>query len=80
MSTTALSTRHPRGVNPKGGELQYLPRVNRFKLPEYLEMAKVLDLLVNKQDPHLTSCPKNPGRLRNPGLYVKMNCNFAWIG
>ena len=45
MSTTALSTRHLRGINPKGGNLQQLPRENRFKLPEYLEMAEVNALI-----------------------------------
>ena len=61
MNTTALSTRHPRGVNPKGGELQYLPRVKRFKLPEYLEMAKVLDLFIDQQVQHLGQLSKKPG-------------------
>ena len=41
MSTTALSMRGPRGINPKGGKLQQLIRENRFKLSENLEMAEV---------------------------------------
>ena len=41
MSTTALSTRSPRGINPKVGRLQQLPRKIGFRLPEYLEMAEV---------------------------------------
>ena len=45
MSTTALSMRGPRGINPKGGTLQQLIRENRFKLSENLEMAGVNDLL-----------------------------------
>ena len=45
MSTTALSMRGPRGINPKGGTLQQLIRENRYMLPEYLEMAEVNDLL-----------------------------------
>ena len=45
MSTTALSTRRPRGINSKGRNLQQLIRENRFKLSENLEMAGVNDLL-----------------------------------
>ena len=45
MSTTALSTRHPRGINSKGGNLQQLPRKNGFKPPEYLELSEVNSLI-----------------------------------
>ena len=45
MSTTALSTRHPRGINSKGRNLQQSLRKNGFKLPEYLEMAEVNALI-----------------------------------
>ena len=45
MSTTALSTRHLRGINSKGGKLQHLPRKNGYKLPGYLEMAEVNALI-----------------------------------
>ena len=31
----------PRGINPKGRNLQHLSRESRFKLPEYLGMAEV---------------------------------------
>ena len=40
MNTTALSTRRPRRVNPKGGTLQQSSLDNRCKLPERLEMAE----------------------------------------
>ena len=45
MSTTALSTRLPRGINPKGGKMQQMPRRDGFKLPEYLEMVEVNTLI-----------------------------------
>ena len=45
MSTTALSTRRPRGINRKGGKMQRLPRENGYKLPEYPEMAEVNTLI-----------------------------------
>ena len=51
MSTTALSTRRPRGINSKGGKLQQLPRENGYKLPEYLEMAEVSALIVAAPNP-----------------------------
>ena len=51
MGATALSTRHPRGINPKGGKLQQLPRENSFKLPEYLEMAEVDALIAAAPNP-----------------------------
>ena len=51
MNTTALSTRHPRGINPKGGKLQQIPRKNGFKLPEYLEMAEVNALIAAASNP-----------------------------
>ena len=51
MSTTALNTRHPRGINPKGGNLQQLPRENRFKLSEYLELHEVIDLIAATPNP-----------------------------
>ena len=39
--------------------------VNRLKTMETgLALAKVLDLLVNEQDPPLTSCPKTRVHLR----------------
>ena len=43
MNTTALSA--PRGINPKGRNLQHLSRESRFKLPEHLEMAEVNALI-----------------------------------
>jgi integrase len=45
ISTTALSTRRPRGINPKGGKMQQMPRRDGFKLPEYLEMVEVNTLI-----------------------------------
>ena len=51
MNTAALSTRHPQGINPKGGNLQQLPRENGFKLPEYLEMAEVNALISAAPNP-----------------------------
>ena len=51
ICTTALSTRHPRGINPKGGKLQQLPRENHYKLPEYLEMAEVNALIAAAPNP-----------------------------
>ncbi len=51
MNTTALSTRHPRGINPKGVKLQQLPRKNGFKLPEYLEFAEVNALIAAGPNP-----------------------------
>ena len=51
MSTTALSTRRPRGINPKGGTLQQLIRENGFKLPEYLETAEVNALIAAAPNP-----------------------------
>ena len=45
MNITALSTRRPRGINPKGGKLQQLSWENGYKLPEYLEMAEVNALI-----------------------------------
>ena len=51
MSTTALSMRGPRGINPKGGKLQQLSRENGYKLPEYLEMAEVNALIAAAPTP-----------------------------
>ena len=51
MSTTALSTRRPRGINPKGGKLQQISRENGFKLPEYLETAEVNALIAAAPNP-----------------------------
>ena len=51
MNTTALSTRRPREINPKGGNSQQLPRENGFKLPEYLEMAEVNPLIAAPRQP-----------------------------
>ena len=51
MSTTALSMRGPRGINPKGGTLQQLIRENGYKLPEYLEMAEVNALMRRRPQP-----------------------------
>ena len=51
MSTTAQSTRHSWGVNPKGGKLEQILRENRFKLPEYLEMAEVDALIAAAPNP-----------------------------
>ena len=51
MSTTAQSTRHSWGVNPKGGKLEQIPRENRFKLPEYLGMAEVNALIAAAPNP-----------------------------
>ena len=45
MSTTALSTRRPGGINPKGSKLQQLPRKNAFKPLGYLELHEVIDLI-----------------------------------
>ena len=55
MITTALSTRPP-GNQHQRRKLQQLPPNCGFKP---LEFTEVLDLLVNEQYPHLTSCPKN---------------------
>ena len=41
MNTIALSTRRPRGINPKGAKLQQLPRGNGYKLPEYPDLVEV---------------------------------------
>ena len=51
MSTTTLNTRSPRGINPKEGKLQQLPRENGYKLPEYLEMAEVNALIAAAPNP-----------------------------
>ena len=51
MSTTALSTRHPRGINPKGRNLQQSPRKYCFKLPEYLERDEVNALIAAAPNP-----------------------------
>ena len=51
MSTIALSTRRPGGINPKGGKMQRLPRENGFKLPMYLEMAEVNALIAAAPNP-----------------------------
>ena len=45
MSTTALSTRRPGGIDSKGGRLQQSLRENGYKLPGYLEMAEVNALI-----------------------------------
>ena len=41
----------PPGINPKGGELQQIPRKNGFKLPEYLEMAEVNAIIAAAPNP-----------------------------
>ena len=51
MSTTALSTRHSRGINSKRRNLQQLPRKSGFKLREYLEMAEVNALIAAAPNP-----------------------------
>ena len=51
MSTTALSTRHPRGINSKGRNLQQSLRKNGFKLPEYLERDEVNALIAAAPNP-----------------------------
>ncbi len=51
MNTTALSTRRPRGINPKGGRLQQLHRENGYKLTVYLEMAEVNALIAAAPNP-----------------------------
>ena len=51
MNTTALSTRRPMGINPKGGKLQQLPRGYGYKLPEYLKMAEVNALIAAAPNP-----------------------------
>ena len=51
MNTTALSTRRPRGINPKVGRLQQLPRENGYTLPEYLEMSEVNALISAAPNP-----------------------------
>ena len=51
MSTTAQSTRHSWGVNPKGGKLQQSLRKNGFKLPEYLERDEVNALIAGAPNP-----------------------------
>ena len=51
MSTTALSTRHPRGINSKGRNLQQIPRENGYKLPEYLERDEVNALIAAAPNP-----------------------------
>ena len=51
MSTTSLSTRSPRGINPRGRNLQQIHRDNGYKLPEYLEMAEVNALIAAAPNP-----------------------------
>ena len=51
MNTTALSTRHPRGINSKGRNLQQSLRKNGFKLPEYLERDEVNALIAAAPNP-----------------------------
>ena len=51
MNTTALNTRRPRGINPKGDTLQQLIREHRVKLPKYLEMAEVNALIAAAPNP-----------------------------
>ena len=51
MSTTALSTRRPLGINSKGRNLQQSLRKNGFKLPEYLERDEVNVLIAAAPNP-----------------------------
>ena len=51
MSTTALSTKHPRGINSKGRNLQQSLRKNGFKLQEYLERDEVNALIAAAPNP-----------------------------
>ena len=51
MSTTALSTRHPRGINSKERNLQQSLRKNGFKLQEYLERDEVNALIAPAPNP-----------------------------
>ena len=45
MTTTFLSTRRARGINPKRRVLRQLPREKGCSLPEYLEAPEVNALI-----------------------------------
>ena len=61
MTTTVLSTRRARGINPKRRVLQHLPREKGCSLPEYLEAPEVNALIAAAPNPQASSLSEKHG-------------------
>ena len=51
MTTTAVSTRRVRGINPKTAGLQQSPREKGSNLPEYLERVEIEAVITAAPNP-----------------------------
>ena len=51
MTTTAVSTRRPRGIHAKRAGLQQSPREKVFNLPQYLERVEIEAVIAAAPNP-----------------------------